>query len=338
MFTESISGQIVYEPIFLNQCTDKLDETQFWWLTDSAGIYGPDTIKYRSVVLPKVGDYNLYFEVDEEPIKISINNYELIKDTFLVKRINHIIFVSTPPHSEYFDCDSLAKGRIVDYYYSGRKRIEGVFKDGQLIDSMFTYFRNGQIDEIFIPRKKNWKRVEFYKHGQVKSIYDTKKRYSKEYYSNGQIKKESSWTRKYKSTILEYFQNGFLSLMQNDKKLERYNENRILREKIIRKEILKFDRIFAKKSSYRKRKFYNYKWSFFDINGILERKIIFNGSDFMLRSFPDNIDQIEDYMINEIIFFKDGIVYKKLKFLFDEEKIDELKELNIYFTEHRIKE
>ena len=333
--TESIFGQITYEPIFLNQCTGELDKTQFWWLIDSTEIYNLDTIEYKRVVLPKSGSYKLYYDINEEPINLTINNYELVKDTFLVKRINHVIYISTPSFSEYYDCDSLANGRIIDYYFSGNKRIEGRFKNGQLIDSMLTYYRNGQIAEIFIPNKNTWKKVEFYEQGQIKSICDTHKRYSEEYYSNGQMKKEDSWSRKYKWKTQEYFQDGTLNLTQNDKTQERYSSNRNLREKITRKEILKFNRFFARKSSYKKRKFYKYEWSFFDNKGNLERKIIFNGSGFKLKVFPENIDQIEEYMLNEIIFFKEGIMYKKLEFHFNEDNSEEIKELKTYFTEHR---
>ncbi len=332
MFTKSTFGQITYEPTFITQCKSKNDDILIWWLSDSTGTYWTDSIDFKRVVLPKAGNYSLHYDMDERPISLSLDNDTLIKDTFLLKRIYLINYISNPPISEYRDCDSLANGEVIDYYYSGKKRIEGLYNNGQLIDTMFTYYRNGQIDEIYIPDNKDCKRFNYYEHGQIKSIYETKKRYSKEYYLNGQIKERTYWSRKYKMDYKAYFESGILNVIQNDRIHKRYSENNILLERIKRKRSLKLKRIFSNKNSSLKQQFYKYEWSFFDPKGKLERLVVFNNSSFF--SFPTHMNQIKQHMLDEIIFFKEGMVYKKIKLLFGE-KQEALEKLNTYFSKHR---
>ena len=334
--SNSIFAQIVYEPVFINQCTQKEEDSYFWWISDSSHTnIWMDTIDYKSVTLSKSNKYNLFYNIDEKPLEITIPKVKLATDTFFIKRINLRMFIYTPPHIEYYDCDSIANGKIIDYYYTGTKRAEGVFKDGQLIDTIVTYFRNGNIEEVFIPEAKNWKRINYYEDGKIKTISDTKKRYSIVYYRNGQIKEKTSWSKKNKESRQEYFQNGNIKAIERYKKIERYDINGFLSEKINRKEKLKLQRFFAKKTSYKKQRIYNYKWTFFGHKGSIERIVSFDSNGISMNNFPEHINQIENYMYKEIIYLDEGNEYKRIKFHFEEENVEELKDLNKYFIEHR---
>lgn len=333
LLTKASYGQIIYEPVFIDQCTGEGYEGHYWYMFDSTNVYWVDTLEMKKVILPKKGNYKLSLGIEDRPLKISVNHNEVRKDTFFMKRLTLTQYVSNPPTHEYNDCGQLAQGKVVDYYYSGNVRMRGTFEAGQEVDSVFTYYRSGAIDKLFIPRKKDWKRITFFEDGQVKSVFDTKKRFSKEFYSNGKLKEESYWSKKYKSFDTEYYLSGALKMKRNNKKQEIYDQRGILRERIMRKEILKMGRIFAI-NAYDRRKFYEYRWELFDSEGLLERKIIFNGSDFSMNHFPDSMEQIENFLYNEVVFYKKGKEYKKVNLRLDEDEAT-IEVLSLYYKKQK---
>lgn len=153
--------------------------------------------------------------------------------------------------------------------------------------------------------------ITYHKNGKIKSILDTKKRSEKVFFPNGQLKLEKKWSRKGKIKMKEYFQDGQLSKQQNHKTLERYNSKNIVIEKIKRKEILILERIFAKKKHGRD-KFYWYEWKSFDDQGTIKRKMIFNGDHFNQSPFPQSVQQIDNFLFEEIIFYFNGKEFKKM--------------------------
>lgn len=312
LITNSIVGQIVYTPVFVNQCSKKVEEDYYWYLTDSTKVYQLNKFNREGVSLPRAGKYKLFYELGEEPIIVTISNERIIRDTIFLKRLVWKAYISYPPVSEWFDCDGLANGMVTDYYDEENKRMQGEFKDGQPIDSLFYYFRSGGLSEIFIDKRKGWKSINYFENGQIESIYDDRKKYEKIYYPNGQIKKEESWTKKYRSKCREYYQEG-IKMIKDHKERKKYNKNGVLIEKIQRKEIFVFDRLFdvtAFRDNYR---YYKYTWNSYDANGIIQRKIIFNNSGSLDGPFLDDLDEIESESFEEIIFFKNGIEVKKVE-------------------------
>lgn len=158
---------------------------------------------------------------------------------------------------------------------------------------------------------KNGQKIHYYKDGTVESILDTQNRYEKKFYPNGQLKMEKEWSRKNKIKLKEYFPNGILNKKQSHKKLEIYNQDKVIIERMNRKEILIFERLFRKKKHGRE-KFYTYQWESFDDRGIIKRKIIFNSDHFNMNPFPDSIQQIDDFLFEEIIFYFNGKEFKKM--------------------------
>jgi antitoxin component YwqK of YwqJK toxin-antitoxin module len=303
-------GQIIFEPTFINPCTNKVEEVVFWNLTDKDTMYEPDYEKLKKVSVKKSGTYSLNFIFQEESIDIEIPNKEIHRDTFLLQRVQLAIYVSNPPHSEYFDCDSLANGQIIDRYKNGNKRKQGIFKNGQPVDSLFTYYRSGQLSKLFIPRKDDWKKLAYYKNGQLQSLYDTKKRYEKEYYENGQLKKEYAWSKKRYKKSIEYHENGVVHKKIDHKNLEVFDTNGNLIKKIKRKRT----HSYIKDYYGRKRKNYKYKWQTFNQNGTLQRSIVFESEGLFIRTpFPDSIQQIDAIFIDEVTFFENGKIVRKLE-------------------------
>jgi antitoxin component YwqK of YwqJK toxin-antitoxin module len=293
LISNSLLSQITFEPTFINQCSNKVLKFQLWKLSDSTKTYGFKSfdLKRKSLTLPKQGSYQLQIGFNEIIVDINIIENDVNRDTFFLPRITSRTKISSPPNSAYYNCETLANGKIVDYYFDGKTRMKGNFKNGQPIDTLFSFAKTGQLSEIFIPKKKGWEKTKYFK--------------------NGKIKSEEIRSKKNKLTLKEYFPNGILKRNQGHKKLEIYNQNKVIVEKIKRKEILIFERLFKKKKHGRE-KFYAYQWESFDDRGIIKRKIIFDSDHFHKSPFPDSVQQINDFLFEEIIFYFNGKEFKKV--------------------------
>jgi len=311
LISNSLLSQITFQPTFINQCSNEVDDNSLWVITDStkANWHWPDNNNSNQATLPKPGNYHIYIDFDD-PIEFTVNENGIIADTFFIKRLFHEIYLSKTS-SNYFDCENPANGKITDYYFNGKIRMKGTFKKGQPIDTLFSYTRTGQLTEVFIPNKKGWEKINYFKNGKIKSIYNARKKYEKEFYPSGQLKSERYWSRKNKTKLKEYFPNGILKRNQSHGKLKIYNQNKVVVEKIKRKEILIFERLFAKKK-YGREKFYTYHWESFDDQGIKKREVVFDNDGFLMSPFPDSIQQIDDFLFEKIIFYFNGKEFKKL--------------------------
>lgn len=331
ILTQTLFGQTTYEPIFINQCNNESEKDVIWYLTDSSKAYGMENYESKSIELPKAGFYNLYIKLDSLPIAVEITANKANRDTIFLKKLELAIYVSNPPHSDYFECGNLANGKITDFYANGNLRTKGTFKDGQPIDTLFEYYRNGKLSELLIPRKK-WKKITYFTNGQIKSILDTKKKYKKDYYLNGNLKKEDYWNRRHLK-ITEYNESGNVIKTKNNKEQNKFNKNGIVIEKISRKEILVFDRIFAKNKYDRNTRFYEYKWDTFDENGTIKRRIIFNINGFLNSPFPDSLKQIDEFQFEKILFYENGKESKKIEFNYVFENNDAIKKMFVFRKE-----
>lgn len=311
--TKTAFGQIVYQPVFVNQCSQEVQKGVFWVVLDSITAYRTEDFESEKLVLPRLGKYKLRFGIENSPITIYIQNEGLNRDTLFLPSLNHAIYVSNPPFSEYYDCDSIANGKVIDYYAHDQKRMEGLFEDGQPIDSLFSYHRNGQLAEIFIPNDKHWSLYRYFENGQLASIFDGKQRFEKIYFENGQLKEESTWSRKYRTMHKKYFFNGQVQKIVNARKLKVYDSNGNLQETMQRKEVMILNRIFSFDPAHRNYKFYEYDWNSYDENGLLKRKIAFHDSGFYRSAFPDSIQQIEDYLFEKVVFYEKGVEKNKIE-------------------------
>lgn len=327
LLSQTLIGQTIYEPVFINQCTNQVERDVYWYLTDSNKAFGLENLESKPISLPKPGVYNLYINLDNKPIEVEIIENKVNIDTIYLKRLVLSTFVSNPPHSEYLDCGALANGKITDFYSNGKIRTQGSFKMGQPADTLFEYHRNGNLAGIFIQKKKNWKSIRYFKNGEIEAVVDTKKRYEKVYFENRQLKIEVFWSKKNDSKTIAYFENGNVRKASNKRALYIYNQNGVLIEKLRRKEILVFERVFARNSFDRHHKFYEYNWETFDSSGTIKRAIIFNSHGFLMSAFPDSLNQIEDFLFNKVMFYKNGKESKMIEFKYLFENNESVKKM-----------
>ena len=177
-FSQSIFGQIIYKPTFINQCTKKPVEDIFWMISDSTKMYGNEYYGMPTATLPKLGGYKLVCpSVSEAPINITISSNATVKDTFFIRRLDYIIYIESKisnkntPHipPKYFLCspDSLANGTLSDYYRNGKKREEGTFQNGKLIDTLSIYYRSGELYKLVCPNIEEFKITKYSIDGQI---------------------------------------------------------------------------------------------------------------------------------------------------------------------------
>lgn len=201
------SQQMGYHPVFIDQCTGKIS-VEFISLYSADNSYYSDNTETDTITVPKPGIYFTSVLSEATPNnRIEIFENKIIHDTLYGEKITLSVCICNPPFSEYLDCGNKAEGRITDYYFNGRIRQEGTFKNGQLTDTLKTYYSTGEIQETFYKRKKRWQAVKYYKNGKIMSnkgyLHGSYKEY--EYYENGNLK--TKFTRK---RTFRYSENGIL--------------------------------------------------------------------------------------------------------------------------------
>jgi hypothetical protein len=304
---------VIYRPVFINQCNQAVG-FHIWWLHDNNNTYNLDNGAFDEfkVILPDTGRYFLITESATNPLlHLQFDSFGTFRDTFYIKKIIPVIYISNPPFSEYTTCDSLAEGFISDYYYNGNKRMEGRFKNGQPVDSLMLYYRSGILKERYISNPKKHERLtSYYPNGQIQQDYQYSKKETKEYYTNGQLKfVDSHITHNNKS----YYINGQLSSYSKKKKQLKFNKDGQLIEKKVRCPDLSF---FTFSKLYRQDKIYRYKWSFFNSWGDPSLKIFYyyTSSDSFSYRFPDSLQQIGTYSFDKIYFYQNKKRSHKIEF------------------------
>lgn len=307
ILSQTLFGQITYEPVFINQCTNKVDYNLLWYLTNADSSFEEANFDTKSITVPKSDVYTLHVMYDNYFIQmrtINLTDNVNIKDTIFIKRIQleaieSIVPHASTPYSYYLDCGRPANGKIIDLYENGTIRAKGLFKKGQPIDTLLEYHRNGRLAAQLIPGKE-LKRVSYYDDGQLESEYYRQKRFEKEYYSNGQLKREERWSKKLDIKLKEYFEDGQVSLMENKKQQKRFDKKGRLTDKLQRiKEIPMRNNI---------EKFYSYQWDSFDENDKIKRRILFS-----YTGYPRTIEQIDVFWLREIVFYKNGTESEKIE-------------------------
>jgi hypothetical protein len=226
------------------------------------------------------------------------------------KQIELAIYVSNPPSSDYF-CDTLkCEGECVSYFDNGALHMKGKFKDGQLIDTLFTYYSSGVLAEVFVVKKQGWRMLKYFPTGQLSTDYNYLERSETEYYPSGKLRREYSWNRKYQATNSEYDAQGNLVLAQTPKRLKRFNPNCTIREAIKRKEVNVLGRMFSRDKS----RFYAYTWDKFDERACKKSTIHFYGSDYSNSVYPNELREIRDYLFKEVLIYHHGEEHIKMDF------------------------
>ncbi|OJJ15607.1 hypothetical protein BKI52_37625 [marine bacterium AO1-C] len=154
----------------------------------------------KAIELPNTGDYymSIFHGVPASFIDLSIEKSSA-QDTFYLANLKYQVTFGRYIHPEelfrkhierktikpgpYITCNGIADGKVVDYYRNGNKKIEGVFKNGYLSDTLKKWFRSGELKSIELPVSQGGKFTSFYKNGNMAlHISDEMERY---YYESG---------------------------------------------------------------------------------------------------------------------------------------------------------
>lgn len=277
-----------------------------------------DNIKNESfITLNESGDYHFGWfgnKIDSYPdIFIEIKNDSLQLDTILLPKIYMSIPITNPPSAPvYSECDELADGKIIDYYYDGSKYFEGEFENGYPIDILKIYYPSGNLKEITFDKNKFFTNIIYCENGMLKELREIKKRKyrAKSYYESGQLKKEEVY-KKRDVTITEYYPDGQLKLLQEKKQQLRFHENGRLRDSIFVKEKDRFKVFFMRKFTMYKDRYFRVDWSSF---GNLHYQVYYSDFEYNYSNitYPDSLEQIPTYLPDSILIYKDQQLFKKL--------------------------
>jgi antitoxin component YwqK of YwqJK toxin-antitoxin module len=207
--------EIIYKPIFINQCTKEEEKNITWNIID---LKQKKFLKKEpfdvEVLLPSLGVYELIYNINVSE-RIEIKKTGTTTDTVFLEKLKLSVAISNPPFSEYIVCNTLANGRVTDYYSNGKIRAIGTFEDGQLTDTLKKYDNEGVLTELQIPNKKGNRLLDYYKDGKIKVDLNYRKKYKKFYYESGKLAEYESWQGKRK--LVSYFENGTLKRLRSPK-------------------------------------------------------------------------------------------------------------------------
>jgi len=300
----SNTSRVIYQPIFLSQCSEKKVNHELYWIEKDEMLYSPTDDSINSVLLPDTGEYQLYLaDKFDDPLDIYLPKFGVNVDTLFSPKILFFQYISNPPYSEYKCCDALCNGLITDYYYSGNIRMVGKFENGQPIDTLKEYYPNGQLKLFFYPFNKKYEfagreyneyiYIKFDKHGNRISYKNTKDDIEIFYYANNIIKS------------VEFYKDGKVDYIEyySDKKVKKrilknsycqYYPNGKIKIRVNRYErfLYKIFFLFLKSSELGPLLTYDFKE--FDSTGKIIREIKFDSYDrFSPWGFPENLESIK---------------------------------------------
>jgi antitoxin component YwqK of YwqJK toxin-antitoxin module len=242
--------KVSYQPIFIDQCSKEILPSYTYSFMQNYGKENghkifPFPTKYE---LPDTGLYCLRYGI-EDSIDVLINSYGTIIDSIYLQNVRLVSYVSNPPISEYFQCDTiLCNGLVIDYYKNDLIRIIGTFSNGQPIDTLKEFYRNGQLKNLFYPFKKTYKFggrkyhkkliIGFDYYGNCEYYYNSKKGIERHYYPNKTLASEYHFKNK-KLNYIEYFENKNIKIELNKKLKKEYYSNGNIHIITSRKELLK---------------------------------------------------------------------------------------------------
>ena len=271
--------------------------------------------------------------------------YLITRDTFYTEAL---FYQSKGIGAEgyYYFCDSLANGRLIDYYYNGSIRKEGSFIAGEIKDSFKTHYRTGSIEQLTVVKDSDHNiYYTFHPNGQLayQAEYGYPNGYIYKYYPNGQLAYESMWS---KNIIKTYYPTGILQSKKTKKQYLTYFPTGRLKEK----QYLWKKHKYKMKSETNSSRFHfwqtdYYRWKFFDKKGhklltinyqaedndhsfyttieqLFEEESSFTIDPIQLHLNKQKIKQVYDTNLSAFVFHlyqKKGIYWIKQKAIIKEE-------------------
>lgn len=309
LISQSSSAQTQYSPVFIDQCTQEVVE-----MTGSFSIFDGETwhrnysfFNVNGYSLNKTGRHSIQFNTSRDSVIFHYDPTIKSRDTFYVPAIEEWFAVSNPPNVSYTFCGKVADGKLKDYYYDGSLRKSGTFKEGKLIDTLFTYHSNGQLAGKMHSPELHYFSKTYYENGQLHNHINYKKRIEKTYYDNGQVSADVKWSRRFRYKTRTFEPDGSLSgEIRKNKRF--YYRNDTLESKLIsRRQIGTMIRDwFVSNNSFRYGPWYSCKWKSFNESGDVHRIIKFQNPGRFDSRFPDSLETDQYDLVSEILFYSNG--------------------------------
>jgi len=316
-FTKLTFGQqVIYKPVFIDQCSGLKKDSVSWWLTGSNNqFYAPGILRDDIVVLPDTGEYFLFSENIE--MSFSIQDTGIISDTLYTARILHVADFGEPPYSAFLDCNTVANGTITDFYDSRNIRLTGTFSNGQPVDTLKMFHRNGMMAEMIIPQKEDFRYIGYYKNGNIRIDHNPSKKYEKYYYETGALNSYTSWKRNHNVKRTEYLSNGLIKLRENPKQQTKYDSTGNIIQTTTRKEVMILKRFLKKETD----PWFEYQSCLMDSSGNKLALVQYGGDYYSSTGYyPESMAHIEDFQFEKIILYKNGEVIESVDFSNTEQK------------------
>ena len=305
-------AQVEDRVVLFDRCDSSFVECLPWSLMDENELYAPDILENEFYVNVSPGIYTLRcgFEYFGE---VEVKNTKSQIDTFYSTKLYWFQAVGA---GFYSFCGDYANGTLSDTFKNGQLRASGTFKNGVAIDTFYEYYRNGHLETIAIPdtvRKGGSYYACFYPNGQLERSSDNKKRRYESYYESGQIEHKSK-SFSIGNRTKTYYENGVLESKEFWIIKKIYGENGLIKNRL-------FIRVFKANFVKGKDPLVYQSWKMFDSLGNIELKVKFRKTRYFFNwEFAFQLDEISDFLIDEVIIWKNG--KRAFKLREDYKKID----------------
>lgn len=223
-----------------------------------------------------------------------------------VDTISEVQFIHSPT---VFECKTgPCNGFKVSHHPNGQIQIIGRFENGKPIDSVVTYFYNGQAqDRRYYSEGKLNRSLTYFENGQLQRDLNWVKMKETRFYPDNKIASVTSFRKKYYQRI--YYPPGQLKVDENRKNKKTFSESGAIKTVWTRKEVLKFQRIFK-----RQRPFYEYTYKEYDDSFRLMKEAAFYDHNINWPGFyfPDTFEKIDTLKLDSVVYYnKQGQQIKK---------------------------
>lgn len=310
LFGLKLSAQeIIYKPVFIKQYNNYY-RNHLWYLYNDEMKF----VSYRkdSIVLDTLGEYIL--DIDNVYLDVNIQSYGVINDTFNIPKLVFKYIHSDKTYSEFTYCEETANGQIIDYFYNGNIRVKGNFENGMPADTMWVYYRTGELHSVFVKNDDNeYVKTVYYKSGKVKKLYSFKDNWENEFYLSGDLKSKLKLITNNSFLYLENYENGQIKERKTKNKLLQFYENGNLKTRVTTKNI-NVERKNPRNDIPNK---YNRLYSYTSYDSA-SNKIAFvqyeGMENFGFYYFIYGISKIRPFSFRKVILYNEGKAYMKYDF------------------------
>lgn len=214
-----------------------------------------------------------------------------------VDTISEVYYMHGPT---VFECGTgVCNGYKVSYYPNGQVHIIGRFENGKPVDSVITYFENGQIqDRRYYTEGKLNRSLTYYPSGQLQRDLNWQKKKERCFYPENKIESVTSFRKKYFQKT--YYPSGQLKVDENRKTKKTFSASGTITTSWTRKEVLKLERIFK-----REMPFFEYTYKEYDDSLRLIKEATFYDHNLSWAGlyYPESFEKIDISKLDSVVYF-----------------------------------